>query len=146
MSITFDEYYKYDYDDDFEFPDDIAGGAVKEYSHSPEVHASFKSFFSYYTKLVETVCSSERVEYYLKDSDCKRFSAIVIQVYSDIHYGAVAAASVLWIPKGFRNDPEVSKVIVSIFRKFCKEYGIRYYKRVTKVTPYVHKHIVKEVK
>ena len=146
MTISFEEYYKQDFEDDFEHPDEVAKGAILEYNNNEEIKNSFKSFYSYYKSLCNTVCQAERVEYYLIDSDGKRFGCIIIQGHMDIHYDVVAVASVLWIPSGYRGDPEVSKIIVSIFRKFCKDYEIKYYKRVSKITPYIHKHIVKEVK
>jgi len=146
MSITFDEYFKSHSEDTFEFPKEIALGSLMEYEANKEILDSFEFFLDYYTALKDVVCSSDRVEYYLKDFGGRHFGAIVLQVHSDIHYGKMAVASILWIPNAYRGDPEVTKTIVSIFKKFCKEYGVRYYKRVSKITPYIHKHIVKEVK
>ena len=145
--ITIEEIYKQDYEDDFEYPNDIAEGAQQEYANCPEINHSFKSFYSYYTNLVNSVCQSERVEYYLTDTTTgKRIGAVVIQAFADIHYDIFANASVLWVFPEYRTNRDVLKAITECFRGFCLKYDIRYYKRVSKETPYIYKHIVREVK
>lgn len=147
MSITVESYYKQDYEDDFEFPNEIAAGALEEYSNCPEINNSFKSYWSYYTNLVNSVCQSEREEFYLRDTETNQIiGCVILQAFSDIHYDVYASASVLWVNPAYRDSIVVCKAISSIFRKFCTQYGIRYYKRVSKVTPYIYKHIVREVK
>lgn len=143
--MKYREYFK-EADSDFQFPEELAIGSYLEYNNNIEIKNSFESFFEYYCALQDVVCASDHVEYYLLDSDGRRFGCIVLQAHEDIHYGSIAVASVLWIPNEYKGDPEVARLIVSIFKKFCKDYGIKYYKRVSKITPYIHKHIVKEVK
>lgn len=126
-------------------PEFIAQRAYTEYHTCPEINHSFNTYSEYLEAIHEMVVDTDRIEYYIKDSQGVLVGVIIVQQYFDIHYKTLAAASVLLTMPYLRGDRQLAKLVVKCLKNAAEALGVRYYARTSKATPYVTKQIVKEI-